>query len=449
MAKVDVGDAAPDFELPGTGGRPTGSPTTAAASVILAFYPGDFTPVCTKQFCSYRDEGEPLDALGAECSGSRRSRSTRTSAWSRSSELNVPLLADEDLAVADATGSPAGRAARRFTELKDAPAAASCSARSSSSTARGSSATATSRAPGAATRTSATSSGPSPRSLMPARAGAVRGRRPAPALRGESGGGGAAGRPLPRDHRDPALRRPRLEGAGAGRATGRLLRRARPRRVRPGPGRARVMDTRELVADLERVRRRRGGGGAASSSPATRWAPTRRSLTRCASRAAGRPGRDRAGLRAATSTPEALAYWDGLADGARDGRGRRLRRPTSTATRRSTRPGATRCCASPASGCSRTGTPGAGRGAARGAALAALRVAGGARARSTCRRWSSPATTTPTPATPTRSRRPMPTRCRKPTLVSEEEGESPLAWQGGKLSREIAAFCAEPLSPSP
>ncbi|MDQ3571758.1 MAG: alpha/beta hydrolase, partial [Actinomycetota bacterium] len=29
-------------------------------------------------------------------------------------------------------------------------------------------------------------------------------------------------------------------------------------------------------------------------------------------------------------------------------------------------------------------------------------------------------------------------------LVSEEEGESPLAWQGGKLSKEIASFCAEP-----
>jgi pimeloyl-ACP methyl ester carboxylesterase len=28
-------------------------------------------------------------------------------------------------------------------------------------------------------------------------------------------------------------------------------------------------------------------------------------------------------------------------------------------------------------------------------------------------------------------------------LISEAEGESPLAWQGGKLSREIAAFCAE------
>jgi hypothetical protein len=29
-------------------------------------------------------------------------------------------------------------------------------------------------------------------------------------------------------------------------------------------------------------------------------------------------------------------------------------------------------------------------------------------------------------------------------LISEAEGESPLAWQGGRLSREIAAFCAEP-----
>ncbi len=29
-------------------------------------------------------------------------------------------------------------------------------------------------------------------------------------------------------------------------------------------------------------------------------------------------------------------------------------------------------------------------------------------------------------------------------LISEAPGESPLAWQGGRLSREIAAFCAEP-----
>lgn len=35
-------------------------------------------------------------------------------------------------------------------------------------------------------------------------------------------------------------------------------------------------------------------------------------------------------------------------------------------------------------------------------------------------------------------------RLPRATLVSEGEGESPLAWQGGRLSREIAAFCADP-----
>jgi pimeloyl-ACP methyl ester carboxylesterase len=34
-------------------------------------------------------------------------------------------------------------------------------------------------------------------------------------------------------------------------------------------------------------------------------------------------------------------------------------------------------------------------------------------------------------------------------LIGEGEGESPLAWQGGKLSREISAFCAEPAVAGP
>lgn len=34
-------------------------------------------------------------------------------------------------------------------------------------------------------------------------------------------------------------------------------------------------------------------------------------------------------------------------------------------------------------------------------------------------------------------------------LIGEAEGESPLAWQGGRLSREIAAFCAELASQRP
>ena len=35
-------------------------------------------------------------------------------------------------------------------------------------------------------------------------------------------------------------------------------------------------------------------------------------------------------------------------------------------------------------------------------------------------------------------------RLPRATLVSEDPGASPLAWQGGRLSREIAAFCERP-----
>lgn len=45
MAKVDVGDVAPQFELPGTGGRTYRLSDYRGRKVVLAFYPGDFSPV--------------------------------------------------------------------------------------------------------------------------------------------------------------------------------------------------------------------------------------------------------------------------------------------------------------------------------------------------------------------------------------------------------------------
>ena len=54
MAKLEVGDDAPDFTLEGTKGDFTLS-EHRGERVVLLFYPGDDTTVCTKQFCSYRD----------------------------------------------------------------------------------------------------------------------------------------------------------------------------------------------------------------------------------------------------------------------------------------------------------------------------------------------------------------------------------------------------------
>jgi thioredoxin-dependent peroxiredoxin len=99
MAKVEVGDPAPDFELPGTGGKTYSLSDLRGGNVVLAFYPGDATRVCTAQFCSYRDEGDRLDRLDAEVLGISPQSVDSHERWAREQSLNVPLLADEDLAV--------------------------------------------------------------------------------------------------------------------------------------------------------------------------------------------------------------------------------------------------------------------------------------------------------------------------------------------------------------
>ena len=116
MAKVEVGDRAPDFELPGTGGGTYRLSDLRGRKVVLAFYPGDATRVCTAQFCSYRDRADDLAQIEAVVLGISPQSVDSHERWMQEQSLNVPLLADEDLGVSSRYGvagwvGPLGRLA--------------------------------------------------------------------------------------------------------------------------------------------------------------------------------------------------------------------------------------------------------------------------------------------------------------------------------------------------
>jgi len=121
MAKVDVGDEAPDFELPWTGEGEFKLSGHRGRWVVLAFYPGDFTSVCTKQFCNYRDGREEVDGLDAVIVGVSPQDLASHEKFTDEYGLTVPLAADENLDVAKAYGTagPGGKFVRRSIFIVD------------------------------------------------------------------------------------------------------------------------------------------------------------------------------------------------------------------------------------------------------------------------------------------------------------------------------------------
>ncbi len=102
MAKTpQVAEQAPDFELPGTDG-PFRLSEHHGERVVLLFYPGDNTMVCTKQFCSYRDRAEDFTALDATVVGISSQDLASHEGFVAKHSLNVPLLADVEKKVAAA-----------------------------------------------------------------------------------------------------------------------------------------------------------------------------------------------------------------------------------------------------------------------------------------------------------------------------------------------------------
>jgi peroxiredoxin Q/BCP len=103
MSIPDVGEIAPDFSLPGitlvdgVAQRFTFCLSSRHGSpVVLAFYPGDETAVCTAQLCSYQAELSGFRDLGATVWGISKQDLDSHERFARKEGLEFPLLADEN-----------------------------------------------------------------------------------------------------------------------------------------------------------------------------------------------------------------------------------------------------------------------------------------------------------------------------------------------------------------
>jgi len=101
---VGVGDVAPDFSLPATGDEEISLSTFAGRPVVIVFYPGDDSPVCTKQLNSYNDGLNEFESLDAQVLAISSQGLVSHEAFSRKYGLNFPLLADSEKQVATAYG---------------------------------------------------------------------------------------------------------------------------------------------------------------------------------------------------------------------------------------------------------------------------------------------------------------------------------------------------------
>jgi peroxiredoxin Q/BCP len=99
------GTVAPDFVLMDGDGADWRLSEQRGKVVVLLFYPGDETPVCTRQMCSVRDRWEDYAATGAEVVGLSTNTVDSHKKFAEHHQLPLRLLADVDRKVADLFGA--------------------------------------------------------------------------------------------------------------------------------------------------------------------------------------------------------------------------------------------------------------------------------------------------------------------------------------------------------
>ena len=102
---IEVGKKAPAFTLTADDGKKVRLSDLKGRPVVLYFYPKDDTPGCTKEACAFRDRQAEIEQLGAKVLGVSPDTVESHVKFRDKFNLNFPLLADPDHAVAEKYGA--------------------------------------------------------------------------------------------------------------------------------------------------------------------------------------------------------------------------------------------------------------------------------------------------------------------------------------------------------
>ncbi len=91
---MNIGDRAPDFTLKDGDGNDWKLSDQLGKVVTLLFYPGDNTPVCTKQLCSVRDNWNDYQKTGAVVVGISTDSPESHKSFANQYSFPFPLLSD-------------------------------------------------------------------------------------------------------------------------------------------------------------------------------------------------------------------------------------------------------------------------------------------------------------------------------------------------------------------
>ncbi|HUD59362.1 MAG TPA: thioredoxin-dependent thiol peroxidase [Acetobacteraceae bacterium] len=102
---VQEGDAAPDFELPASGGRSVSRGAMRGKPFVLYFYPKADTPGCTKEACAFQEALPQLGKIGIDVIGVSPDKIKPIEKFAEKYGLRFPLASDETHAVAEKYGT--------------------------------------------------------------------------------------------------------------------------------------------------------------------------------------------------------------------------------------------------------------------------------------------------------------------------------------------------------